>query len=137
MTVLVIILDKHDLITVFYTGECAAFDVGLVGRESLFHFGAEVGIAFDKFWGERAEEAEQVVRNENLAVAIRAGTDADGRRWNAPGNLFTEGRWHTFEDHGKYAGLSQCLGIVQESLSFGRFFPLDFIAAHGMNALWR
>ena len=83
------------------------------------------------------EEAEQVVRDENLAVTMGAGADANGRRWNGPGNFLAEGRWHTFEDHGKYAGFGQRLGIVQERLGFGRFFPLDFIAAHGMNALRR
>jgi len=45
------------LITVFCPGKGSLFDIGLVGFKGLFHFGAEIGIAFDKFRSEIAEKS--------------------------------------------------------------------------------
>ena len=78
----------------------------------------------------------QAIANAGRFVK-QAGADADGRCRNGLGNFLAEDRRHTFENHGKDPGFSQRLGIVQESLSFDRFFALDLVAAHGMNALRR
>ena len=57
----------------------ALLDFFAEAAEGLERVGFEVRVRFDELGHELIEEAQQVVEDQHLAVAGRAGTDADGR----------------------------------------------------------
>ena len=76
--------------------------------------GLEVGIGFDKLRHKLVEEPEEVVEHKDLAVAVGACPDANGRN----GQLFRHslgqlGR-NRFKYDGEGAGCFEGLGVIQQ-----------------------
>ena len=60
-------------------GESPLGDVGDIGRDRGADLLAELGVVPDEPGAELLDQAQHVVDDEDLAVALRAGADADGR----------------------------------------------------------
>src|SRR4051812_10806199 len=64
----------------------------------------DVRLPFHVTRGEPGEEAEEIMRYENLAVAPGSGADPDGRYFEGSGNRGGHVGLHELEDDGKTAG---------------------------------
>ena len=115
-------------------GVGAADDFVFVGGDGGGGLGAEVGVGFDEFGFEVAGEAEEVVDDEYLAVAVGAGADADDGDVDGGGDLGAEGGGDGFEDEGECAGLGDGLGVGDE-LAGGFFAAALDAGAEGLDAL--
>jgi hypothetical protein len=97
--------------------------------------GAGVGVAADEFGGRGEGEVEQVVKDEDLAVAIGAGSDADG----GDGQLGGDGGGHlagnAFEDDSACPGFGEGVSVGLELVDGLGRAGLDAIAAHAVEAL--
>ena len=67
-------------------------------------------------------DAEQVVHDEDLAVAVAAGADADHGDLEGFGYFFGEGGRDLFEDDAGAAGFLKQVGVAFEFFGFRRFF---------------
>src|ERR1700761_7902137 len=65
---------------------------------------ADIGVLTSEFRRSVEGEAEKIVGDENLAVAIGAGADADGGNSQLAGDLGGEFAGDGFEDYGESAG---------------------------------
>src|SRR5579863_5651496 len=68
-------------------GECAGADVVAVSADGAGDDFADVRVLPRKFRRRVKGEAEEIMRNENLAVAVGPGADADGRDAQLARNL--------------------------------------------------
>ena len=66
-----------------------------------------VEFRFRKLGSEPGKGADEIVGNEDLAIAIGAGTDANGWDRNQLGDLARDRRSDEFEDDGKRARFGQ------------------------------
>ena len=87
----------------------------------------EVEIAAEEAGLELGGDAEQIVHDEHLAIAVFAGADADSGDVEALSNLFGEGGGDLFEDHAGAAGFFQQTGVFFEFFGF-----LFFAGANGI-----
>src|SRR5438045_5784698 len=94
------------------------------GGSHLFG-GVEVGL--DETGSEPGEGADEVVHDQDLAVAIRTGTDADGWDFEGGGDFFGNRRSDEFEDDGGGTGFFEGGSVSEERGSFGFRFALDMI----------
>src|SRR4029453_6110244 len=78
-------------------GECGGADFAGVGADRFARGGPELGVAFGEAWRRAIAEAEDVVQHQDLAVAVHAGADADGRNAQARGELGGEVERHALE----------------------------------------
>src|SRR5439155_18719458 len=85
----------------------------------------------DEFGNAARRQAEQVVNDEHLPVAIRPGADAN--RWNFKRRGDLAGDWggNAFQDHSKGPGLLSRGSVGVQPLGVA----LGSIAAHLMNVL--
>jgi len=75
-------------VVAFFVGrEDAALDIFAIVLDGGAHQRAGVGVAADEFGRRRKGQVEQVVEDENLAVAVGTGADADGGYGQLDGNL--------------------------------------------------
>ena len=66
-----------------------------------------IGIAADKFGRRREGEADQIVEDENLAVAVGSGADADGGDGQLGGDFGSHFAGNAFEHDSSGARLGQ------------------------------
>jgi len=112
-----------------FAGEIVGFDVPdvlLDGSGDLF---VEAEVPAEEPGLEFGSDAQQVVHDEHLAVAVFAGADADGGDSEGLGYLLTERRGYLFEDEAKSPCFFQQAGVFFEFLGFGLFATLSFIEA--------
>src|SRR5438132_6808275 len=88
-------------------GETPGADVVEVMRDGRARLVAEVGVAADELRGEVVVEAEEIVEDQHLPVAVRAGADADGRRGDALGDHRRQLGGAALQHDGEAAGLSE------------------------------
>ncbi len=60
---------------------------------------------------ERVVHAQQIIDDENLAIAIRAGANADGRYVQRLANGLCDHAWDALENDGKGSSLLKCQGV--------------------------
>src|SRR5439155_22525939 len=77
---------------------------------------AEVAILLHEARPEVVEEAKHVVADQDMTVATSAGANADRRNLERSRDLLGKLRRHTFDDHGKRAGLLGGHGVFQKFL---------------------
>ena len=79
------------------------------------------------------------MEDEHLAVAVRAGADADGRDLQLGGDLRGEVERDALEDHGEGAGLLHRTRVVEHALALAGAVTvaasLHAVAAHAMDRL--
>src|SRR5262249_35472944 len=71
-----------------------------VGDGAAHLFGG-VQCRLHKFWCEPRERADEIVRHENLAVAIRARANPDRRNGKLRGQFFRHGRSYNLQHDGE------------------------------------
>src|SRR3954447_4868024 len=69
------------------TGEAACAHILGIGLGGLRDLASQFGVALDEFRGEIAEQAYDVLGDQDLAVASRRRADADGRHRQIGGQL--------------------------------------------------
>ena len=109
-------------------GERAAANIA---RIMLNGFGDErgrVGIAADKLGGSCSGEIDEIVEDENLAVALRARADADGGNGERGGDEPACLARNTFQHDGDGAGGFQSLRVGDKVVDGGGGFALHAIA---------
>ena len=85
---------------------------------------------FGRFGGVCAEgEADEVVEDEDLAVTVGAGTDADGGDGDGAGDVGGDLARDAFEDERDGAGTLEGMSIGEELVDGGGGATLDAVAA--------
>ena len=85
--------------------------------------------------GGREGEADEIVEDEDLAVAAGAGADADGGNRELGGDCLGDFARHALKHDGAGAGLSEGAGIGLQLANGFRSAGLHAVAAHAMHAL--
>lgn len=112
------------------------------GKFSLAHFLAilrhgvrdrvpQIGVRLNETGHEAGGQPQHVVRDQHLAVASRAGADADGGDVDARGESFGQRSGDALDNDAEGAGLLGGDGVGQHLI----FRPLDLVAAEDMHAL--
>src|SRR5688572_252725 len=96
---------------------------------SLPDFVRHPGLGRNELRGEPREQTDQIVRDQDLAVAMRTRADPDRGNLESAGDLPRRLRAHDLQDDGKHAGPLHRLGIPQERFGFGLRPALYLIAA--------
>ena len=118
-------------------GEGAGADVVAVGADGGGDDFAEVGVLAGEFWRRVEGEAEEIVGDEDLAVAIGAGADSDCGNLQLAGDLRGELAGDGFEDDGESASGFDGVGVAEELFGGVSGLALDAIAAEGVDGLGR
>ena len=114
--------------------KAAGPDIGGIGGNGRVGCRAEFGIALHEARPEIGEEAEDVVKDQNLPVAGRRGADADGGDGQLLGHLLSKGCRDHLQHHREGAGLGEGAGVVVKLLRTGTP-ALDHEAAQGVDLL--
>src|SRR5439155_21976787 len=93
----------------------------------------EIGVPPDESGTEIARQADDVVEDENLAVAVRTGADSDRRHRNFRRDLGREARRHALENDREAAGLGQSLRVLPGLVSRGAVPTLDLESSQLVN----
>ena len=123
------------VIALFVGGEGAVLDVFAIVLDGGADERAGVGIAADKLGGRRKGQVEQVVEDEDLAVAVGTGANADGGNGQLGGDLRGHFAGNALEHDGAGAGFGQGQRVGLELQHGLRGARLHAVAAHAMNAL--
>ena len=118
-------------------GEGAGADFLGVGADGGDDDLGEVGVLLGVLRDEVGVEAEEVVPDLHLAVALRAGADADGRDVELLGDDARDVDGHRLEDDGVGAGFLQGHGVVQQADGGGGRLALHLVAAELVDRLRR
>ena len=81
--------------------ECAVPDLGGVRLDSVAYDVVEVRVLLDELGLEGLVHAQHVLNHQNLPVAVRPCTDADGWNIQCFGHLFGDRSGDALEDQGK------------------------------------
>ena len=94
--------------------ELAALDGAEVALDRVGHLAADVAERLRERGGVLSE-ADDLVDDQHLAVAVRAGADADGRDVDGVRDRLAEVRRDVFEDDGEGAGVLVLFDEVDDS----------------------
>jgi hypothetical protein len=97
-------------------GETMGGDVVAVLLEGFGEEGGAVGILAAEFCGRTEGEVEEIVEDEDLAVAVGAGADADGGDAAVGGDGGGEFAGNAFEDDGDGAGVFEGDSVGDEAV---------------------
>ncbi len=123
------------MIALLVGGEGAALDVFAIVFDGGADQRAGVGVAADEFGRRRKGEADQIVEDENLAVAIRTGADADGGNGQLGGDGGGHFAGNAFKNDCASAGIGQSEGSAWSCEHSIGGAGLHAIAAHAVHAL--
>src|SRR3954447_23044677 len=115
----------------FTSREVAVLHVFAVARRRVVNDRADVSILSDEFWHMAGRQADQVVGDQNLAIAVRPRPYSDRWYFQCGGDFTGNSRRNALEHDREGAGLLSSQGVVPQSLGVA----LRFIAAHLMDAL--
>lgn len=105
---------QRSVITFRIVRELSLLNFFLVATERLERIGLEMGIWFDKLRHKLIEQPEEIIEDQDLAVAVGTGPDSNGRN----GDLFCDGLGqlggNRFEHDREGAGCFKGFGIVQQ-----------------------
>ena len=117
--------------------EGAGADVVAVGADGAGDDFAEVGVLAREFWRRIEGEAEEIVGDENLAVAVGAGADSYCGNLQLAGDLRGEFAGDGFEDDGEGASGFDGVGVAEELFGGVGGLALDAVATDGVDGLGR
>jgi hypothetical protein len=112
-------------------------DVVAVGADCGGDDFAEVCVLAGEFWRSVEGEAEEVVGDEDLAVAVGAGADSDRGDLEFAGDLRGEFAGDGFKDDGEGACRLDGVGVAEELFGGVGGLTLDAEAAEGVDGLGR
>jgi hypothetical protein len=111
-------------------------DLGSIGCGRLADLLGEVVVAFNE--ARRAfEQAEHIVRNEDLAVAFGRRADADDRNGDLAGDAGGDLLHHAFQDDGERAGIGDRLRVRENLFRFRFSAPTSAVPAERVHGLRR
>ena len=111
-------------------GECPASHLRCIACGGMRDHAAQIGIFLDEFRHPVDGQADHVVDDQDLAVAVAAGADADGWNGDAPGEVGGDGLDRAFDDHRKRAGLfDRVARRANRAATFSSRAALDPVAA--------
>ena len=93
--------------------------------------GSELGVLPDEFGMKALEHSQQVVDDQDLSVAVRAGADADRRDRQLGGDLGGQLAGDALEDDAERAGVGDRVGVGEELV--GR--ALNLVSPHPPDGL--
>ena len=99
----------------FRRGELALAHLAAILLRRLDHGPADVGVLLDETRSQVVEEAEQVVRHQDLTVAAGAGADADGRDLHRLRDLLGQLARHAFQHDRESTGLLDGQGVFHQA----------------------
>src|SRR2546430_4367605 len=108
-----------------------------VFADGFGNYFSDVGILPRKLRSLPESEAKQIVNDENLPIAVRAGADAD--RWDAQfaRNLRRQLARHSFQHNRKSPGRFHRARVANQLLGGVRCFSLHAVPAQGVHRLRR
>src|SRR5712692_3400184 len=112
------------IVRMFGTGKSALGDLARVLLRGPGDLLRQVGVLLDELGRAARGQAEQVVDDQHLAVAVRPGTDADGRDAEGRGHLAGELAGDPFQHQAEGAGVLQGAGVGEDSSRPGRGLAL-------------
>src|SRR4029077_17566134 len=112
-------------------------DIGVEPLEGIDDDRPELGVALRELRLELAEQAEDVVEHEHLAVTVNARTDADRGDGQALGGELGDRRRDRLEDDRERAGVLERERVVEELAGRATGLRLDLEATELRNALRR
>src|SRR3972149_910736 len=95
----------------------------------------QIHVALDKLGGELAVQPQQVVADQNLSVAVRPRTDADGRNPEMLGDARRQRAWNSLEHHRESSGLLYTESLFQQAFLGFRSPTLNLVTSKGVNGL--
>ena len=117
--------------------EIAFSNIPAVAFDSLERDRTKQGILAYKFWFFPHAETQQIGENEDLSIAVRAGSYADGRYLQRTCDPGRQRRRDALEHYAEDVRFLEGEGIIEQlSRILGRL-SLDLVAAHGMDRLGR
>src|SRR5882762_8221708 len=117
--------------------EVAAAHVFAVGADRARNHFADIGVFAREFRSLVEGEAKHIVHYQDLAVAVRAGTDPDGGDAQLAGDLRGEFAGHGFENDGEGACGFHGAGVAQQLLGAIGGLALHAVAAQRVDGLRR
>jgi len=108
--------------------EVLAGEAGMVRLDLTFHLAGRLR-------GGGYGQAQQVAQDQDLAVALRAGSNADGGDSHPPGDHPGDLAGHTLDYQREDAGLLESHRIVDERLGLELRLSLNPVASHGVERL--
>ena len=117
----------------FFRGKRAFPDFADVVAERRFHGAARIAEDFEE--GALGAESEDVVHDEDLAVAVGSGADADRGDGEHLGDFGGGVLLDEFEHEGETAGLLEAERFFRELLPGLVAAPLDLVAAELVDGL--
>ncbi len=100
-------------------GKTAGTHVGGVGLGGGYGLLAQIGIEPNEGGHAILGEAEHIVTDQHLAIAMRTCADADGGDVQVGRDGFGDGGGNGLQDYGKRAGCFEGLGIGQQLIGVG------------------
>ncbi len=101
-----------------HRGKTPGADVGGIGGGGVGDLAAEIGIALHEPRSEIAEQAEDIFRHQDLAVAGRRCADADGQDGDRRGDRRRHRLQGAFRTTAKAPASAIALGIARHLLRF-------------------
>src|SRR5579872_459662 len=111
-----------------------------VGAKCLHRVGdgtGNIAITADKLRRMPEGEIQNVVNDQNLAIALGAGADSDGRRLDLRSNQGGDFAGNPLEVEAGDAGAIERNGITHELIDGFKRFALHLVTAHDIDRLWR
>ena len=116
-----------------FVGKVVFFYVMDILADGAGDFTVEAEVAAQEARLELGCDAEEVMHDEDLAVAVFAGADTDDGDMEALGDGPGEGGGDLFEDDAGAASFFEQLGVFFEFFGFYLFFSADVIGTELIN----
>ena len=100
-----------------------------------YHDRFEMGILFHKARGMAGIQAENIIRDQDLSIAVAPGPDTDHGDIHLPGDLCGKIFGNALQDQGKNTGRLQFFCFADQRTFFVRFFSLHPVTAELVDPL--
>src|SRR6185369_17843043 len=114
--------------------ECAGTNLGSIGGGRLANLRSEIGVTLHEPW-RALEQTQQVLGDEDLAVAFGRGADTDDWRRHAPGDIGRNLLEYAFDHDAERTSLIDGAGICGNLAGFGSLPPAGAIATKNVHCL--
>ena len=115
--------------------EAVAFRLAEKGAGGFANGRGDLRVLAREFWREPREEADEIVSDENLAVAVCAGADADSWDLQRGADALGDVGFHEFEDDRECARVFNRKSVGEKRLGGLGRFPFDLVPAFFADAL--
>src|SRR5260221_2038896 len=123
--------------TIFFCGESAVLYFLAVGANRFLDNLAQVCITLGVLGQKIFIEAQNIMKNLHLSVAVWPGTDSDSRDVKPPGNVLCQRRGDRLKDNSERSCLFQRQRIIDQAMGRICVTALNAPAAQLIETLWR